>query len=128
MTEELRDITIKDATELILFSLREAYFQYALHEDDLAAGNEAWAKEVYNIYQKQFGEETVRRVDLPGFEMLRYLGLVSFVNDRYYPEYLRNSLFGRIELEKPELLEKLKKQAEIFEQEVQKAQQAAPNN
>ncbi len=117
----MKSITINDATELILMSLREAYFRYAVHDDDEAYGRESWAKEVYNIYEKEYGEEDVLRVDLPSFEMMRYLGFIGFMNDNYYPQNLRRSLLSRIEVERPELVEKLKNQDTVFNEKVQEA-------
>ena len=53
---------------------------------------------------------------------MRYRALVQFLNDPMYPDYMHKSLFGRIQIEKPELFEELMKQAEILEQ-LQKEQQ-----
>jgi len=110
LAEEIKDIDIYNARELIAMSLQEAYFRYAVHDDDEAAGLEKWAKLIYDLYQREFGDEEVLRVDLPSFEMLRYLGLRDFIGSTFYPEYMRGSLFNRIKNEKPELFEKLKKQ------------------
>jgi len=124
VAEEIKDITINDATELILMSLREAYFRYAVHADDEAYGRESWAKEVYDIYKKEYSEELVLRVDLPSFEMMRYLSFMGFINDNYYPQNLRRSLLSRIEVELPELIEKLKNQEEVFNKKVQEASES----
>jgi len=124
VAEEIKDITINDATELILMSLREAYFRYAVHADDEAYGRESWAKEVYDIYKKEYSEELVLRVDLPSFEMMRYLSFMGFINDNYYPQNLRRSLLSRIEVERPELIEKLKNQEEVFNKKVQEASES----
>ena len=105
-------------------SLREAYFRYAVHDDDEAGGREKWAKEIFNIYQKIFHddlEEEILRVDLPDFEMLRYLAFLGFMNDPYYPDYLRRSLLGRIQLERPELFEKLQNQEGLLIEQSQEA-------
>ncbi len=121
IAEEMKSITINDATELILMSLREAYFRYAVHDDDEAYGREGWAKEVYNIYVKEYSEEDVLRVDLPSFEMMRYLGFIGFMNDNYYPQNLRRNLLSRMEVERPGFIEELKKQDAVF---IEKTQQA----
>ena len=102
-------------------SLREAYFRYAVHADDEASGRESWAKEVYDIYQKEYSEELVLRVDLPSFEMMRYLSFMGFMNDNYYPQNLRRSLLSRIEVERPGFIEKLKNQDAVFNEKVQEA-------
>ena len=122
ITEKMSNIVIKDATELILMTLREAYFRYAVRDDDQAAGSEAWAMEIYRIYQKEFGDYEVLRVDLPGFELLRFLAFNDFMIDPFYPQYLRAGLLGRIKIERPDLFEKLQKQRDIFIEKVQEAQ------
>ena len=115
LEEEIRDIEIKDATELILMSLREAYFQYGIFNDDQAASSERWAQKVYKIYVKQYSDEEVLRVDLPSFTRLRYIALVGFINDEYYPEHLRQKLLDRIRVERPDLFEQMQKQEhEVF--------------
>lgn len=114
MAEELEHIEITNARELILMALQEAYFRYAVHDDDEAAGLEKWAKMIYDLYLREHGDEKILRVDLPSFEMLRYLGFRDFISNTFYPEYMHGSLFNRIEIEKPELAEKLRKQEGIF--------------
>jgi len=115
--EELETIGINDAKEQIIFLLRESYYLYAIRDDNAAAGREKMAEEVYNYYQSKYSDEN--RIDLPDFKLLRYFALFDFLNDQQYPLYLRQSLLGRIRIEKPELFkqleaeeEKLRKQAE----------------
>lgn len=122
LREEIRDIEIHDARELLLMSLREAYFQYAVGEDDLAASRENWAKQLYEMYIRQFGDEAVRRVDLPSFSMARYLAFIGFVTDPYYPESLRRALIGRISAERPDFLEEMEKLRQQLQEEVEEAQ------
>jgi hypothetical protein len=117
--DETKGIKIKDATELIIMALREAYFRFAVHDDDEAYGREKWAKEVFTIYQTKYSDEEWRRLDLPNFEMLRFLAFLDFMRDRFYPENLRNALLGRIKVERPDLFEKLEKQKDLF---IQKSQ------
>jgi len=115
--EELQTIGINDAKEQIILLLRESYYLYAIRDDDAAAGREQMAGEVYNYYQSKYSDEN--RIDLPDFKLLRYFALLDFLNDQQYPPYLRQSLLGRIKIERPELFrqleaeeEKLRKQAE----------------
>ena len=116
---EIKEIKINDATELIVLALRDAYFSYAVHEDDEAFGREQWAKEVFTIYQAKYSDEEWRRLDLPNFEMLRFLAFLDFMRDRFYPEHLRNALLARIKVERPDLFEKLEKQKDLFIQRTQ---------
>lgn len=117
--DEIKGIKIRDATEMTVMALREAYFRFAVHDDDEAYGREKWAREVYSIYQAKYGDEEWRRLDLPNFEMLRLVAFLDFMGDRFYPEHLRNSLLARIKVERPDLLEKLEKQKDLF---IQKSQ------
>jgi len=109
--EELESIGIDDAKEQIMSLLRESYFRYAVRDDDVAFGREKMAEEVYKYYQSKFGEQE-SRIDLLDFRMLRYLALQDFFNDRQYLPNLRQSLLGRIKVERPELYEQLKQQEE----------------
>ena len=118
--EELQSLGIQDAREEIALVLKEAYFRYALHQDNEAAGREKWAKQVYDMYQLEFGDEEIKRVDLPNFEMLKFLAFADFMEDPSYPEYMRKNLMGRIQVEKPELFERLQKQNQIFMENVRR--------
>jgi hypothetical protein len=115
--EELRNIGINDAKEMILMMLRESYYLYAIRDDDASFSSEKIAKQVYDYYQSKYSDEN--RIDLPDFKLLRYFALLDFLSDQQYPPYLRESLFSRIRIEKPELFrqleaerEKLRKQSE----------------
>ncbi|RLB79286.1 MAG: hypothetical protein DRH17_14005, partial [Deltaproteobacteria bacterium] len=120
IVDEIKNISIKDATELTVMTLRDAYFSFAIHEDDEAFGKEKWAKEVYDIYQAKYSNEEWRRLDLPDFEMIRLMAFLDFMRDRHFPEHLRNSLLARIRVERPELFDRLQKQKDLF---IQKSQQ-----
>ena len=122
LKSELEGVGPQDATEFIVGVLREGYYLYAIHEDDEAAGRESMAQEIYDIYQKEMGIDEPGRMGLPPMSFMRYQALVQFLNDPMYPDYMHKSLFGRIQIEKPELFEELMKQAEILEQ-LQKEQQ-----
>jgi hypothetical protein len=113
--EELENIAITDAREMIVAMLSEAYFRYAVRDDDEAAGRETMAKEIWDYYQSKYSDEN--RIDLPDFKLLRYLALQDFLEDWLYPPNLRLSLLARIEIEKPELAEQLKPWKEQLEQQ-----------
>ncbi len=48
---------------------------------------------------------------------------MNFVNDPFYPQYLRTRLLERVKIERPELFEKLRKQEDIFIDNIQKTEQ-----
>ena len=114
LAEELNSIGGKDATEIIDMSLREAYFRYAVRQDNEAAGLEQWARQVYDTYQKEYADGS--RTALPPFDLIRYLSLTGFMEDGFYPQNLKSRLFARIKVEKPELFDKLAKQEKIFQE------------
>lgn len=125
LKEELQGVSIHDATEFILAVLREGYFRYAIHDDNEAAGRESMAKEVYDIYQKEMGEGEPGRMGLPPMDWFRYQAFLGFLNDPAYEEYMRASLLGRIQVERPDLFEKLKKMEIDFIQQMQREQSEA---
>jgi len=116
LAEELWNIGPKDAVEQIMMVLRDAYFRYAIYEDNTAFAREKWAKEVYTVYQKEKVSDSVEqfRMGLPAFDEFKYRAFVEFLSDPFFPEYLRKSLLGRIEVERPELLELMMKQENII--------------
>ena len=105
-SEELESIGINDAKEMIVMMLREAYFRYAMRDDDEAAGREKMAKEIWDYYQSKYSDEN--RIDLPDFKVMRYMALQDFLDDDQYSSNLRLGLLARIEIEMPELAEQLK--------------------
>jgi hypothetical protein len=127
LKDEFSGLGINDATEFIMMVLREGYFRYAVHDDDEAAGRENMAQEVYKMYQQQYKDESYR-LGLPTMELLRYMAFMDFLNDPEYPQELRMSLLGRIQVERPDLFEKLKKQEQQYFQELQKQQQQQQAN
>jgi len=110
LTEELQSIDINNAKEIVIMMLREAYFRYAMRDDDTAASRENWAKEVYDRYNEIYKPE--ERIDLPDFKMLRYFAFTDFLYDWQYPLELRLSLLGRIKIERPDLFQQLQQQEE----------------
>jgi len=117
VAEEMEHISGRDATELILMSLREAYFRFAVRDDNEASGLERWAREVYDIYQADTADGL--RTGLPGFDIMRYTALRDFMEDPFYPEELKMRLMGRIKLERPDLFDRLVEQEEEFRKRVE---------
>jgi len=119
--EELESIGLNDATEQVVLLLRESYFLYAIRDDETATGRENLAKEIHDYYQKKYLDEN--RIDLPDFRDLQYLALRDFLDDWQYVPDLRLSLLARIEIERPELAEKLKPWKEELEKQRDKVRQ-----
>lgn len=113
--EELSVLGIKNVTETVIMLLREAYFRYAIGDDDDAFGREKMAEELYQAHMKE--TEETPRIQLPqSFATLRYLALFDFLNDRSFPRQLRERLKNRIKVERPELSEQLEeREAEMLE-------------
>ena len=119
IAKELDSVGGKDATELIVMTLVEAYFRFAVHDDDEASGRERWAREVYDLYQA--GNADGARTGLPPFEFLRYMALRGFMEDQFYPDHLKMRLMGRIKIERPDLFDKLVKQEDTFQKLIEEA-------
>jgi hypothetical protein len=123
--EELKNIGLNDAKEQVVLLLRDSYFLYAIGDDEEAYGRENMAKEVHDYYQHKYLDEN--RIDLPKFIDLQYLALRDFLDDKQFLPDLRLNLLNRIEIERPELADKLKPWKEEIEKqrdEIKQQQQA----
>jgi len=119
--EELESIGLNDAKEQVILLLRESFFLYAIRDDETSSGRENLAKEIHDYYQKKYLDEN--RIDLPDFKVLQYLALRDFLDDRQFVPNLRLSLLARIEVERPELAEKLKPWKKDLEQQINTVRQ-----
>jgi hypothetical protein len=108
--EEIKDLVINDAKEMIIMMLRESYFRYAVRDDDEAFARENLVKELWDYYWQKYNDEN--RIDLPKLSVLRYLALLDFLNDQQYPINLRGGLLARMKVERPQLFEQLLKAEE----------------
>ena len=120
LREELTNITVTNAQEIVQMMLRESYFRYAVRDDDEAFGREKMAKEIHNHYQSAYLDEN--RIDLPDFKLMRYFALLDFFNDYQYPLNMRRNLLARIKIERPELAEQLKKMEEKLQKQSEQSQ------
>ena len=123
LKDELDGISIQDAVEFIIAVMRDGYFLYAVHKDDDAAGRENMAQEIYNMYQQGMGEDEPDRMGLPPMKWFRYQAFLAFLNDPMYPDYMKNSLIGRIQVERPDLFESLREQEIEFIEQMEKQEQ-----
>ncbi|MFC1792976.1 hypothetical protein ACFL3Q_05255 [Planctomycetota bacterium] len=119
--EELETIGLNDAKEQVVFLLRESFFLYAIGDDDASYGKENLAKEIHTYYQNKYLDEN--RIDLPDFYVLQYLALRDFLEDLQFVPNLRLNLLARIEIERPELAEKLQPWKKELEQQRDKVRQ-----
>jgi hypothetical protein len=123
LKDEMKGVGIKDVIEFVIAYLREGYFYYAIHDDDEAAGRENMAQEIHDIHQKSMGEDEPDRMGLPPMSWFRYQAFLAFLNDPMYPDYMKESLLGRLQVERPDLFEELKKQEVQFFEQMKKLQQ-----
>jgi hypothetical protein len=119
MREEFQGFAIDDAKEMILMMLRESYFRYAIGDDNESKGREDMARQAYEYYLRDYGTDEIDRVNLPEFGRLRYMSLIEFLNDEYFPLNMRQALLARIQHERPDLFEKLDKEREKLLKEQQ---------
>ena len=121
--EEFDGLGIKDATQMTFTLLNESYFRYALHEDDAAASRENLAKEIYKKYQNEIGIDAPGRMGLPSLDRIRYQAFINVLNNLALPEEMRKSLWNRLEIERPDLYEKLRKENINFIEEMRQQQE-----
>ncbi len=107
MRDEFQGFSIHDAKEMIIMMLRESYFRYAVGEDNESKGREDMARQAYDYYLQDYGKDEIDRVNLPEFGRMRYMALIEFLNDEYFPLNMRQSLLGRIQAERPDLFDRL---------------------
>ena len=126
--KEMEGLGMDDATEAILFRLEDAFFYYAFHRDDEAAGREQLARQIYDYYMKSIGSDVPGRLGLPPMDLIRYTAFRDFMDDPQYPPTLKMGLLGRIQIERPDLYKSLQTQEEKFMEQIRKyQQQAVPN-
>ena len=89
---------------MVTMMLREAYFRYAVRDDDEAFAREKLAEEIHDAYNRQFGDEK-GRMTCPISRVMRYVALLDFFNDQQYPPVMRQNLLARIKIERPQLAE-----------------------
>ncbi len=118
--EELDAIGINDAKEMITSMLRESYYLYAIRDDDGSFNREKMAEQVWNYYKVKHDDPEFR-INLPALPQFRYFALTDFLNDQLYPPHLRQTLLGRIRIEKPELFKKLEAEAEKLRKQSEQA-------
>ena len=59
-------------------------------------------------------------------DLFRYQAFYAFMNDPMYPEQMQMALLGRIQVERPDLFEKLSKQEAWLREQIQQQQQKNP--
>jgi hypothetical protein len=119
--EDLKDISAVRADQMITTMLREAYFRYALRDDDESYGIEKLAEEIHDAYNKYFGDDP--RKKLPDFNVMRYTAISDFFSDDIYPLVMRRNLLARIKIERPDLAKQFSQIEKQFLQESQRSQQ-----
>ena len=122
LRKDLKTITITKAMDTIMPMLREAYFRYALRDDDASYAIEKMAEDVYNVYTKEYGDEA--RLRLPEFKVMRFNAFMDFFSDEGYPLTMRQNLLARIRIEQPKLAEQFAQMEQQMLQESQQQQQS----
>ena len=92
--EELQTLGITSATKQITAILKDAWYYYAIGDDDAVAGREKDARDIYDYYQSQ---QEGPRTDLPDFSELKLSSMQDFRTDTLFSEYIRVNMFlGRL--------------------------------
>jgi hypothetical protein len=122
LLEELQDgENPLDTREQLEAMLLEAYYLYAIGDDDESFGREQMAEEIYNYFQMDNRNDPGRV--LPDFNVIRTLAMRDFLNQPLYPDYVRKSLLARMSSERPDLYKKLIAEQEKYLLESNKSQQ-----
>ncbi|MGA2071140.1 MAG: hypothetical protein ABSG97_07295 [Sedimentisphaerales bacterium] len=121
--KDLKTITITKAMDTIMPMLREAYFRYALRDDDASYAIEKMAEDIYNVYTKEYGEEA--RLRLPELKIMKYNAFMDFFADEGYPLVMRQNLLARIKIEQPKLAEQFSQIEQQLIEESQRQQQGS---
>ncbi|MBN2210141.1 MAG: hypothetical protein JW709_01985 [Sedimentisphaerales bacterium] len=104
--KEVADISPKNARNYIVSFLRQAFLDYASHNDDKSAAAEEKARYVYEEYHRQFPNPEDRiAIDYPH---LRDTALKDFLLDPSIYPLPKQLLLDRIAIDKPELYENLR--------------------
>jgi hypothetical protein len=118
MKEAIEDISPKDASDYIDSMLRDAYFRYALRDDENATVREKLAEQVLDRFRKDYSKEQ-HRLNLPEFSNMRWLALKDFMSDPQVAPPVKGFLLQRLKVENPSMydrvIEELKKQEVIPE-------------
>lgn len=104
------DISSKQARNFIDGLLRDGFRYYALSDDENAKVRNQWAEQIYEVFIKEYPDQD-NRLDIP-FDKLRWIALNNFLSDALVPPMIKSLLLQRLELEKPQLYQRLMKQFE----------------
>ncbi|TSA55147.1 MAG: hypothetical protein D4R45_02940, partial [Planctomycetaceae bacterium] len=86
LREELQTLDINDVIEMVQMMLQEAYFRYAVRDDDESFGREKMAEEIYGDFLMTLNQSQYRaKTQMPDFSMVRYMALEGFLRDNMYP-------------------------------------------
>jgi len=125
--QEMEGLSFDDAVEAILFRLQDAYFYYAIREDNEAYAREKLAQQIYDYYMSEIGGDVPGRLGLPPMDLFRYTAFQGFMEDPEYPPSFKRSLLARIQIERPDLFEKLRQQEQqLLERLQQQSSQPVP--
>ena len=81
------------------------------------------AREIYEKYQKEMGNDEQLRLGMPSLDRIRYQAFVLFLNNEMLPEELRMGLINRLKIERPDLFEKLQSEDIKFIEEIRQRRQ-----
>ena len=123
LRDDVRDLTSKNARGYIDGLLRVSYRAQALGNTELAAGQEKWAQQIYDLLLRQDPEQG--RLNLPPLENMRWYALLRFFDDPSVTWVLKNVLLQRLEREQPAVFEEL---AEEMKQREQATSGQTPSN
>lgn len=99
--DKASDMSTRDARGFIDSFLRQSLMQYGLGNAHNAKFNETFASQIYDLMEAEGHDEG--RLDLPPYpEMVKQAALIFFT-DQFVPAQIKNQLYGRLKVDKPEV-------------------------
>jgi hypothetical protein len=104
------DISSKQTRNYVNGLLRQGFRFYALRDDENAHVRNQWAEQMFKVFKSDYPDED-NRMNIP-FSELRWISLNDFLNDPLMPSTIKGLLIQRLEIEKPQLYQRVINQLE----------------
>jgi hypothetical protein len=112
LREEFAELTPKGTSQYIDSLLRKSFGLWAIRNDDLSSAQEARARQIHRLLEKQFGQTNVDRQMLPEYPQMKVLSLKNVLLDPMIEAGVKRLLFRRLEQEQPQLFKSLNAELE----------------
>ncbi|MCP4708105.1 MAG: hypothetical protein GY869_05735 [Planctomycetes bacterium] len=111
--EEFESLTPKTAGQFIYSILEKAFLNYAVRNDDISARNENLARQIHQHMEEKSSDETIDRRLLPKYPDMLIMSIKNVLENPTISVSVKQYLINRIQQERPEQFEQVKKVMEI---------------